>query len=95
VPNKHKLLLSTNPNASELKKQAEHVAEEIGGEIFEFLFDERKNLAYVTIYTEHDDQVSLAQIAGLLSEIDPAGIYGIGPLNVHIPEGQAPEEQAT
>jgi hypothetical protein len=95
VPNKHKLLLSTNPNASELKKQAERVAEEIGGEIFEFLFDERKNLAYVTIYTEHDDQVSFAQIAGLLSEIDPAGIYGIGPLNVHIPEGQALEEQAT
>jgi hypothetical protein len=76
------MLLSTNPSPSDLQERAERVAEEIDGEVVEFLFDERKHLAYVTIQTEHENPVKFAQIAALLEEIDPDGIYGIGPLNV-------------
>jgi hypothetical protein len=89
VPNKHKMLLSTNPNASELRERAQGVAAAIDGSLEEFLFDGKKNLAYVTISTQDDVRVSFAQIAGLLSEIDPDGIYGIGPLNVWYEEEQA------
>jgi hypothetical protein len=78
------MLLSTNPSPSNLLERAERVAEEIGGQVEEFLFDGKKHLAYVTIRTDHDNPVTFAQIVALLEEIDPDGIYGIGPLNVWV-----------
>jgi hypothetical protein len=89
VPNHHKLLLSTNPNASALREKVEASAASLEGTVDEFRFDQRKNLAFVTITTADDVTVTFAQVVKSLSELDPDGIYALGPLNIHIAEEQA------
>lgn len=86
MPNHHKLRLSTNPNASKLRERVEESAERLEGTVDEFLFDERKNLAFVTIKTPDEATVTFAQVVDSLSDLDPAGIYELGPLNIYLPE---------
>jgi hypothetical protein len=64
----------------------EESAERLEGTVDEFLFDERKNLAFVTIKTPDEATVTFAQVVDSLSDLDPAGIYELGPLNIYLPE---------
>jgi hypothetical protein len=85
VPNKHIAALSANPNAAALKARAEESAAQLGGKVVDFVFDERKNLAFVTIETPDQVKLTFAQVAESLVDLDPEGIYWIGPLNVSVP----------
>jgi hypothetical protein len=89
VPNSHKAAVSANPNAVKLRELANGSAERLGGSVVEFLFDDRKNVAYVTFKTPDDVRVTFAQVAESLADIDPDGIYWIGPLNIYEPDGEA------
>ena len=102
MPNRHRLILSTNPNEATLRERAKALARKIDPDAHvDFLFDRRKNLAFVTIKTPTDEDVTFAQLLGLISEIDseaddgtkmdPANIYVIGPININVPD----EDQAS
>ena len=87
VPNKHRAAFSTNPNADELHQRVSEGADRLGGEVVDFVFDERKGLAFVTIQTPDEVKLTFGDVAASLADIDPDGIYWIGPLNILVPEG--------
>jgi hypothetical protein len=87
VPNRHRIILSTNPDEATLRERAEALAREIDPEAsVDFLFDRRKNLAFVTISTPTDEDVKFKDLVDSLSDIDPKNIYAIGPINIHVDE---------
>ena len=77
--------IQTQPNWSSACAKAQ--IELLGGRVVDFVFDERKGLAFVTIETPDEVKLTFAEVAASLADIDPDGIYWIGPLNIFVPEG--------
>jgi hypothetical protein len=78
VPKSHKIVVPGSPTTGEdLKKRtAEYLGDR--GEITEFLFDERKSLAFVTIETPGEENLSFEEVSRLLGDLP----YQVGPLNL-------------
>jgi len=79
VPKSHKSVLSGNPTDGETLKAWAN--ENLGdrGKVTELLFDERKNLAFMTIETPGEEDLSFEEVSGLLGDLPK---YQIGPINL-------------
>lgn len=79
VPKSHRIVVPGNPTTGEELKQ--RTSDNLGdqGKITEFVFDERKHLAFVTIETPGEDDLSFEEVSRLLGDLPP---YQVGPINL-------------
>jgi hypothetical protein len=79
VPKSHRIVVPGNPTTGEDLKQ--RTSDNLGdrGKVIEFLFDERKHLAFVTIETPGEDDLSFEEVSRLLGDLPP---YQVGPINL-------------
>jgi len=79
VPKSHRIVIPGNPTTGEDLKQ--RTSDNLGGKgkITEFIFDERKHLAFVTIETPGEDDLSFEEVSRLLGDLPP---YQVGPINL-------------
>jgi hypothetical protein len=84
VPKSHRIAFPGNPHQGADLRATVTASLDSRARIIEFLFDQKKNLAEVTIETEPDEDLSFAEVLDLLGEVPP---YQVGPINLErIPE---------
>lgn len=68
-------------NPTDGKGLRERTTESLGdrGKVTQFLYDERKDLGFVTIETPGEEDLSFEEVSGLLNDPPP---YQVGPINL-------------